>query len=316
MLEPEFYLTRATPEDAAFAAAVIVKTAEGMLEYALAPAAAMLGISSTEELISLALLQGDSALRLDNIQLLKVRYLQPGSAESSDPADRAGSAAGVAAAGSAAGAGQGEAAAAEGNFQATEAEAASAAAAAVAEVNADGEFVEEIVGLCLAYPLEHNAGLLPDIALDMLPAEAVDLFRQVLPSQLPEGDLPAGGEGMAQPGVRQDGTVPAQPTFQDRFSAARRAVCDHAMYLNTLWVSSEWRGLHLGSLLISELKEQARDFGCGEIVLHCFNDNIKAEAFYQAQGFARFASCSYPAEFARCHQGGSLWRCSTAGDGD
>lgn len=277
MMEPEFYLTRATPEDAAFAAAVIVKTAEGMLEYALSTAAAMLGISSAEELISLALLQGDSALCLDNIQLLKVRYMR------SEPEGEESSSAGA-----------GE----------------------------DGECVEEIAGLCLAYPLEHNAGLLPDIALDMLPAEAVNLFRQVLPSQMPAADLLPGGES----GGKENSTAPsseasasaaeaaaaARVGFQDRCTAARRAVCDHAMYLNTLWVSDNWRGLHLGSLLISELKEQSRDFGCGEIVLHCFDDNTRAEAFYLAQGFERFASCSYPADFARRHRGGSLWRCSTA----
>ncbi len=58
-----------------------------------------------------------------------------------------------------------------------------------------------------------------------------------------------------------------------------------ALWINTLWVSPEFRGQGLSTLIINLAADLARDTGFKCLALHCWKDNERARRFYQKQGF-------------------------------
>lgn len=131
-----------------------------------------------------------------------------------------------------------------------------------------------IAGLCFAYDQAQHEKLLPEIVQHMVRAESAQLLGQIMPP-------PAGGR---------------------------------SLYLNTLWVRHDLRGLHLGRLLLQSLSAQGQADGFDSIVLHCFNDNERALGFYRGLGFEAYAQISYPEGLAARHPlGGSLLSLNIAG---
>ena len=131
-----------------------------------------------------------------------------------------------------------------------------------------------VAGLCFAYDQELHQQLLPEILKHMIRAESTQLLEQIMPR-------PADGR---------------------------------SVYLNTLWVRDNLRGLHLGRLLLQSLSAKAQAQGFDSIVLHCFNDNEGALRFYRSLGFKAFKQISYPEPLAALHpQGGSLLSLNLAG---
>ena len=128
--------------------------------------------------------------------------------------------------------------------------------------------------LCFAYDQALHQELLPEILKRMVRADSAQLLAQIMPR-------PADGR---------------------------------SLYLNTLWVREDLRGLHLGKLLLQSLSAKALAQGFDSIVLHCFNDNDRALRFYRELGFKVCAQISYPQVLAALHpQGGSLLALNPAG---
>ncbi len=135
---------------------------------------------------------------------------------------------------------------------------------------------DRVVGLCLAYPIDSNANLLPKIILPFISKNAKSLMKSILP-------------------VNKKNSL--------------------SFYLNTLWVDPDYRKRNLGSLFIEYLKSEAIQYNCDSIVLHCFNDNASAIKFYKANGFCLYKNIEYPTDFSSYHpQGGGLWRLSLSNE--
>ena len=138
----------------------------------------------------------------------------------------------------------------------------------------DGSADSITAGLCFAYDQALHQELLPEILKRMVRADSAQLLAQIMPR-------PADGR---------------------------------SLYLNTLWVREDLRGLHLGKLLLQSLSAKALAQGFDSIVLHCFNDNDRALRFYRELGFKVCAQISYPQVLAALHpQGGSLLALNPAG---
>lgn len=59
----------------------------------------------------------------------------------------------------------------------------------------------------------------------------------------------------------------------------------NALWINTLWVSPEFRGQGLSGLILNLATDLARDTGFSSLALHCWMDNECARRFYEKQGF-------------------------------
>ena len=81
-----------------------------------------------------------------------------------------------------------------------------------------------------------------------------------------------------------------------------------AMWVNTLWVSPEYRGQGLSSLIISLACDLARDTGFTSLALHCWKDNVRAARFYAKQGFVIDGDIPTGSELLTRHpEGGACW---------
>ena len=63
------------------------------------------------------------------------------------------------------------------------------------------------------------------------------------------------------------------------------AKVDEALWVNTLWVSPQYRGMGLSGLLMKAIETKAHELGFSCIALHCWADNTRALSFYQKMGF-------------------------------
>ena len=57
-----------------------------------------------------------------------------------------------------------------------------------------------------------------------------------------------------------------------------------SIYIDDLCVDEAFRGQHIGEKLFSHLKEEAKKMGCYEIILHVWEGNDGARAFYDRMG--------------------------------
>ena len=61
---------------------------------------------------------------------------------------------------------------------------------------------------------------------------------------------------------------------------------DRGIEMNHLFVQPEWRGKGVGQALIAAAKDAARAAGCVEMKVSTHPENLAAQEFYLAQGFA------------------------------
>lgn len=81
-----------------------------------------------------------------------------------------------------------------------------------------------------------------------------------------------------------------------------------SLWINTLWVSPEFRGQGLSSLIVSLAGDLAKDTGFSSLALHCWKDNARARAFYAKQGFVVDGDIPTGGELlARHPEGGECW---------
>ncbi len=81
-----------------------------------------------------------------------------------------------------------------------------------------------------------------------------------------------------------------------------------SLWINTLWVSPEFRGRGLSSLIVSLIEDFAKDTGFSSLALHCWKDNARARAFYAKQGFVVDGDIPTGGELLSRHpDGGECW---------
>lgn len=92
------------------------------------------------------------------------------------------------------------------------------------------------------------------------------------------------------------------------FRPLLEASVSDALWVNTLWVSEEARGLGLGTLLLNLAEDTALEQGKTAVALHCFADNAGGMRLYEKFGFVRQGEIpSAPVLSDRHPQGGVLW---------
>lgn len=64
--------------------------------------------------------------------------------------------------------------------------------------------------------------------------------------------------------------------------------CPDRLLVSDLYVSESYRGSELAQDLVRHAVEQAREAGCGELILNVDIDNERAVAFYEKLGFATY----------------------------
>lgn len=80
-----------------------------------------------------------------------------------------------------------------------------------------------------------------------------------------------------------------------------------SFYINTLYVSKDFRSSGIADLLIDLAKTIATNLSSTKIYLHCYNDNQRALAFYKRQGFINTKTIMYKGSLLKRHtNGGSI----------
>lgn len=78
----------------------------------------------------------------------------------------------------------------------------------------------------------------------------------------------------------------------------------NSLYINTLYVDTDVRGLNVASLLLDVAKEKAYSLNLKAISLHCFKDNEIALSFYKKEGFQIAFDISYEGLLKDKHKDG------------
>lgn len=67
-----------------------------------------------------------------------------------------------------------------------------------------------------------------------------------------------------------------------------------SMYINTLWISPEYRGTGLADAFIDLANEWARSSGLDRLSLHVWEENARAVKFYRRNGFEQTKRFEFP----------------------
>lgn len=88
----------------------------------------------------------------------------------------------------------------------------------------------------------------------------------------------------------------------------------NSLYINTLWVSEELRGLGVADALIDYARAWAQDMGRSCISLFAWRDNARALSFYTRLGFVSVQEVPAKGDLCRQHERGDFYTLSLGGE--
>ncbi len=87
-----------------------------------------------------------------------------------------------------------------------------------------------------------------------------------------------------------------------------------SLYINTLWVADDMRGLGLADVLLDCAAAMAEDVGLRALSLFAWHDNERARAFYERKGFRPIKTIPASGDLCKQHpEGGYVYLLDLAG---
>ncbi len=80
-----------------------------------------------------------------------------------------------------------------------------------------------------------------------------------------------------------------------------------SLYINTLWVNQEIRGMGMADALMDYARFWAESLGKKSLSLFCWRDNERARAFYLKQGFIPVRKIAAKPPITKFHESGDLF---------
>lgn len=105
------------------------------------------------------------------------------------------------------------------------------------------------------------------------------------------------------------------PSLMENFLTAKRidpvrdvltAMVDDSLWVNTLWVNPNFRGMGLARLLLDCAEDKARELKLRKVALHAFADNTAAVQLYRKAGFEQVRKAQLGGVVAERHPSGGL----------
>ncbi|MBQ7585381.1 MAG: GNAT family N-acetyltransferase [Desulfovibrionaceae bacterium] len=90
---------------------------------------------------------------------------------------------------------------------------------------------------------------------------------------------------------------------------ALTCVWEDSLYINTLWVAEDQRGKGLAWVLMDYAKTWAKSLELSRLSLMVLKDNLRAQTFYERQGFKFISAIKLPPRLSDLHGGALLLGC-------